>query len=390
MMIPRTQPHLGTLVLLTALTVLSLNMFLPALPAMRDAFGVSEAVMGVAISGYMICAAALQLIMGPLSDRIGRRPVILGFLTLYVLASIVCMLAQNIWVFLGARMLQAVAVGGGVLASAVVRDLFEGRQAAAKLGTIASAMAIAPMLAPMLGGAVDTAFGWRAVFVIYAAFGLMLLALALWDLGETRRSATRPEIRDYLDLLREPLFWAYTLCMAFAVGTFYIFLTGAPFVAAAVFGLSSRDIGIGLGSITMGFMCGSAISTRLVMRLGPLPLIIVGRSVAVAGLICGLVGFSFGAASVALFFAASICVGLGNGFTMPNANAGALSVRPELAGTAAGVSGAVMLLIGALLTGVATAFLSTEATPLKLLSLMFAAVCVSCVFVFFARGLERR
>ncbi|MEX0366340.1 MAG: MFS transporter, partial [Ruegeria sp.] len=148
----RTHPHLVTLVLLTALTVLTLNMFLPALPAMRAAFGVSEAVMGRSISLYMAVAAGLQLLLGPLSDRLGRRPVILGLLALYVIASVLCLVAQDITLFLIARTAQAVAVGGGILASAIVRDMFDGRVAAAKLSLIASAMAIAPMLAPMVGG----------------------------------------------------------------------------------------------------------------------------------------------------------------------------------------------------------------------------------------------
>lgn len=181
----RPAPHLATLVLLTALTVLTLNMFLPALPAMRAEFAVSEAVMGRAISLYMLAAAVLQLVLGPLSDRVGRRPVILGLLALYVLASAVCLLAQDITVFLVARTAQAVAVGGGILASAVVRDLFEGRTAAAKLSLIASAMAVAPMLAPMVGGLLETAFGWRSVFVTYALLGAGLLAWCLRDLGET-------------------------------------------------------------------------------------------------------------------------------------------------------------------------------------------------------------
>lgn len=151
-----TRPRLVTLILLTALTVLTLNMFLPALPAMRAEFGVSEAVMGRAISLYMVAAAVLQLGLGPLSDRVGRRPVILGLLGVYVVASLVSLFARDITVFLMARTLQAVAVGGGILGSAVVRDMYDGRAAAAKLSLIASAMAIAPMLAPMLGGVVES------------------------------------------------------------------------------------------------------------------------------------------------------------------------------------------------------------------------------------------
>ncbi|MCC1493434.1 Bcr/CflA family efflux MFS transporter [Cognatishimia sp. F0-27] len=385
----RTPPHLVTLILLTALTVISLNMFLPALPAMRAAFGVSEAVMGIAISGYMVCAAVLQLVVGPLSDRVGRRPVLLGALGLYVAASLVCVVTQDITVFLAARMVQAIAVGGGVLASAVVRDLYDGPDAAAKLSTIAAAMAVAPMLAPALGGIVDATLGWRAVFAVYAGLGGVLLALVFWDLGETRARAPAGGLAPYVALLRGRIFWAHAATMTFSVGAFYIFLTGAPFVAEAQFGLRSDQIGFGLGSITAGFMMGATISARGVARLGQVRLIFAGRALAMTGLTAGLVVFASGAGSVWLFFGATICVGIGNGLTISNAYAGALAQRPDLAGTAAGVAGALMLIGGAGLTALALAVLARVPSPLALLMLMIGSVLLSVIAALAAWGWTR-
>jgi DHA1 family bicyclomycin/chloramphenicol resistance-like MFS transporter len=371
------RPHLGTLVLLTALTVLTLNMFLPALPQMRDAFGVSEAVMGLAISGYMALAAVLQLVLGPLSDRYGRRPVLLASLALYALASLGCLLASDIGVFLAARMGQALAVGGAVLASAVVRDLFDEAEAAAKLGTIGAAMAIAPMLAPVLGGYLDAFVGWRAIFAAYFLIGVGALLLTWWDLHETKSAATTPRAADYAGLLRSRAFWAYAACASFAVGAFYIFLTGAPFVGTAVFGLSADQIGLGLGSITGGFMVGAALTARFAQLLGPGRLMMAGRVVALAGLSVGLALFLAGADHVLILFSATICVGLGNGLTLSNAYAGLMSIRADLAGTAAGLAGALMLAAGAALTAVATTILTAAATPERLLSLMVASVALS-------------
>ncbi|MEM6371643.1 MAG: multidrug effflux MFS transporter [Pseudomonadota bacterium] len=384
----RPPPHLATLVLLTALTVLTLNMFLPALPAMRAAFGVSEAVMGLTISLYMGVAAVLQLVLGPLSDRFGRRPVILGLLGVYVVASAACLLAPNITVLLIARTGQAVAVGGGILASAVVRDMYEGRLAAAKLSLIASAMAIAPMLAPMVGGLLETAFGWRSVFVTYAALGAGLLLWCLRDLGETHAGGPGQRL-EIGALLRARLFWAYVGVQALGVGTFYVFLTGAPFVAADVFGLGPAQIGIALGTTTAGFMLGAGISARMVQRLGPMRLILVGRFVPIVGLGVALVYYLGGGGLVAPLFTATVTVGIGNGLTLANAAAGALSVRPDLAGSASGFSGAMSLGLGAALSWVTTAVLGASATPQALLILMLATLALALAAALAAALWER-
>lgn len=370
-------PHLGTLVLLVALNVVTLNMFLPALPAMQAEFGVSAGVMGLTISAYMALAAGLQLIIGPLSDRMGRRPVLLWALVLYCLGSFLGYWAQDFALFLMARMVQALAVSGAVISSAVVRDVFDERAGASKLGTIAAAMAIAPMLAPMIGGLLGAQAGWRAIFLLYTALGLLALTLAFFDLSETRQAAVRPRLVDYAALLRARVFWAYATCMSFAVGAFYVFLAGAPFVGAQVFGLGAERIGIGLGSITAGFMFGSALTARLVDRIGPGGLMLAGRWAGLIGLLAGLALFAAGADHYAVLFGATILVGFGNGLTMANAHSGALSVRPDLAGTAAGLAGALMLIVGAGLTTLATALLSAAATPDRLLSVMLVSVLVS-------------
>lgn len=379
----RTAPHLVTLVLLTALTVLTLNMFLPALPAMREAFGVSEAVMGRAISLYMMAAAVLQLVLGPLSDRFGRRPVILALLALYVVASVLCLLAQNITLFLLARTGQAVAVGGGILASAVVRDLYDGRVAAAKLSLIASAMAVAPMLAPMVGGLLETAFGWRSVFVTYAGLGAVLFWWCLRDLGETHHGEPGQRI-DIGGLLRARLFWAYVGVQALGVGTFYVFLTGAPFVAADVFGLGPAQIGIALGTTTAGFMAGAAVSARLVQRTGPVRLILIGRIIPIVGLGVALIYFGSGGQQALPLFVSTVTVGIGNGLSLANANAGALSVRPDLAGSASGVNGAIALALGAGLSWTTTAVLGASATPEALLVLMLATLALALMMAVLA------
>ncbi|MBF9059124.1 MFS transporter [Rhodobacterales bacterium HKCCSP123] len=381
------------MILLVGLVVLTLNMFLPALPRMAAAFGVSEGTMGLAVSAYMVAAGVLQLLLGPVSDLLGRRPVILAAMGIYALASLGAVLATDFAVFLAFRLVQALVLAGSIVGLASLRDMYSTREAAGKMGTIAAAMAIAPMIGPAIGGVLDTLIGWRAIFALYALLGGAALVLVWADWGETRvqvRRSPREQVAAYRALLGSGLFWAYSMCTAVSVGTFYIFLTGAPFVAQATFGLSTTWIGAGLGSITGGYMIGSAVTARLSPRLGLAPMILSGRCLALGGLCVGAGVFLSGLSHPLVLFAATICVGLGNGLTLSNTNAGMISVRPDLAGSAAGLSGALQLFGGAALTGLTLPFMAEGATPLRLLALMIAASGVALLLAVLAvRGAAR-
>ena len=370
----RTPPHMATLIALTASAVLTLNLFLPALPAITDALETRESVMALAVSGYMVVAAIAQLTLGPLSDRMGRRPVLLGALAVYTLASIGCMLAPDAATFLAFRLAQGIVVAGSVISSAIVRDMFDRRQAAAKLGTIGAVMAIGPMLGPVIGGVLQSVMGWRAIFGVYTLLGLFLLILCYSDVGETRKYHGA---RRYSQLLRSNVFWAYALCQALSVGGFFVFLAGSSFVAARQFALDPALVGVGLGSITAGFMLGSTLTARLAPRLGILRLLIAGRVLALAGPALSLLAFTLGAQSAFWLFGLTIFVGMGNGLTIPNANAGAVSAVPEQAGAAAGLSGAFGMLMGAVLTWGATLVIERHPTAPVLLMLLLAAVILS-------------
>lgn len=343
-MLTAKPPPISILVLLTAFSTLSLNMFLPSLASIAEDLAADYATVSLAVAGYLAVTAIIQLFVGPLSDRIGRRPVLLAATAVFTGASLVCSLAQDVWTFLAFRMLQGGIIAGYVLSLAIVRDTCSERKAAGLIGYISMAMALAPMLGPMLGGVLDTAFGWRANFCFYAASGLLLFILSWTRLGETKPAqadtGALPPERAAL-LLREPLFWACSLCSAFSTGAFYIFLTGAPLVAAAQFGVTTAELGLCIGSITAGFMAGSLISGRFAPRFAPAAMMLAGRIVACAGLLAGLIIILAGGVSPVLFFGSTVFAGLGNGITMPSSNAGAMSVRPRLAGSAAGLNGAL-------------------------------------------------
>lgn len=372
----KTPPRLATLVVLTATTLMSLNMFLPALPILAIDLGTDYATASWAISGYLAATGLVQLVAGPISDNVGRRPVVLTALAVFALASIGCALSQTITQFLLFRFGQSVAVAGYAMSLAIVLDTTETDAATSKLGTISASVAIVPMLSPFLGGLLTEFLGWRSCFWLYALCGLGLLAITYVDLGETRKPGNASPAEDRSRLLRNPRFWGFAACMGFSVGAFYIFLAGAPLVATQVFGINSAILGGILGSITAGFLVGSIASARLGQRLGPMPLILTGRTVALIGLTTGMVLFLFGATSPYLYFAATWCVGIGNGLTTPGANASALSVEPKAAGAAAGICGATVVFCGAGLTAIAGSTVGGDRPELILLALMLLSSIV--------------
>jgi DHA1 family bicyclomycin/chloramphenicol resistance-like MFS transporter len=374
-------PRLLTLILLSGLSVGSLNLFVPSLSHIAAEFRAEYGLVNLAVAGYAAATAALLLIMGPLSDRYGRRPVILAGLVIFCIGSLGCLLARDVWTFLAFRMVQAVIISGWAVTLAVIRDTARPERAASLIGYVTMAWAMAPMLGPVLGGALDALFGWRASFWAMLGFGGAILALCWTDLGETNRarSATFGEqLRAYPELVRSRRFWGYALCMAFSVGAFYAFLGGAPLVAATLFGVAPAELGLYVGSITAGFAFGSFLSGRLAGRFALTTMMIAGRLVACAGLAAGLGLLAAGFLHVALVFGACIFVGIGNGLTLPSGNAGAMSVRPALAGSAAGLAGALAVSGGAVISALTGAALGGAVVPEAKLAHALLGIMLLC------------
>ncbi|MEX0283203.1 MAG: multidrug effflux MFS transporter [Paracoccaceae bacterium] len=388
-----TPPHLATLIMLTGTSVLSLNMFLPSLANIADEFGVSYAVASLSVSGYLAVTAVLQILLGPIADRYGRRPVMLATMLLFAIASVVAATASNITVFLAARIVQAAVIAGSALASAIITDTSEKTRAASLMAYVSMAMAVAPMLGPMLGGALDQAFGWRSGFWFYAVAGFVLLWLTWVDLGETNPAPAATlgkQIRAYSELFGSRRFWGYSVCAAFGVGVFYIFISAVPKVAADVFGLSPFVVGIGIGSITLGFFFGSFLSGRYSQRMGILWMVFAGRIVAFVGILLALLVLLVWDAHPLVFFAGGICGGFGNGLTIPNARAGALAIRPHLAGSASGLSGALIVAGGAILTPLPGLLLTPENGAWLAMLLMLGAAIGGLLSAVYVWDVDRR
>lgn len=365
--------------LLSGIAALSINVFLPSLPGMARYFGVDYALMQLSVTAYLAASAVIQLIVGPLSDRFGRRPVMLGAMAIFVLATVGTLMATTATWFLVFRMAQATITAGTVLPRAIIRDIAAPDRAASLIGYVTMGMSVVPMAAPILGGILDEAFGWQANFVVLGGAGLAVAALAWLDMGETARGGGlgfRGQVASYPLLLRSPTFWGYCLAATFASGTFFAYVGGAPFVGTVVFHMTPAQVGYWFAMPAGGYLVGNFIAGRFSGRFGLDRMLLVGAVVTLAAMLVAL-GFDLAGGSTPVsFFGAVALMGIGNGIALPNATAGQMSVKPELAGTAAGLGGAMMVAGGAALAGLAGTQLTpgSDATPLVAIMTGSAAV----------------
>lgn len=374
----RTPPHVVTLVAVAGVSALNMNMVLPSLPGLASFYGADYGVAALAVSAYLGVTAVLQLVIGPLSDRYGRRPVILWSFAVFLLATLGCMVAPTIETFLAFRLIQSAVASGIVLSRAIIRDMVPMNEAAGMIGYVTMGMSLMPMIAPMLGGFLDEALGWQSVFAFTFVFGLAVTALVWADLGETNAEPSDSfavQFAAYPELARSRRFWGYAATAALASGAFFAFLGGGPWVATEILGMSPATLGFYFGFIAVGYMFGNFLSGRYTARVGLNAMMVVGGAVTVSGLVLGLVFLAFGIVTPVTFFGTIMFVGVGNGLVLPSANAGLVSVRPHLAGSASGLGGALMIGGGAALSVVTGALLTPEsgAWPLLWTMLLSAA-----------------
>ncbi len=374
-------PHIVTLVLLASASALSMTMFLPSLPNMTAYFQSEYRVMQLSVATYLFMNGLLHIVLGPLSDRYGRRPVMIWAIVLFILATIGCLLSPSVEMFLAFRMMQAVIVAGMVLSRAAVRDMVPQDEAASMIGYVTMGMAMVPMVAPTLGGLLDESFGWQASFGFLLLFGFVLLAITFHDLGETaihRSASFAQQFRDYPELFRSRRFWGYAAVATCASGGFFAFLGGVPIIGTDHFGLSPSQLGMCFGLTALGYMLGNFISGRWSRRFGVNRMVLYGSAVM---LCCPVVGFLALALDISHplgFFSATSIIGISNGMILPNATAGMLSVRLHLAGTASGIGGALTIGGGAGVSALAGTIVAADPHPAPMLAI-FLACTVTCL-----------
>lgn len=343
------------IVALVSFGPLSTDLYLPALPQIGRSLSADATTVQLTLGVFVAGFALAQLVYGPLSDRYGRRPVVLVGLVLFLLASLACALAPSIEVLIVARLIQGIGAScGPVLGRAVIRDVYDPADAARVLSYVATATSITPILGPMMGGGLTDLLGWQVNFWVLAAIGLAVLVASVALLGETNRyrdpSATRfvPLVANHVSLLRHRRYVGYTLIVAFSYSGIFSFLSGSSFLLIDGLGLRPSIYGLSFGLAVVGYSTGTLLSGRLARRLGIDRSIVVGlvlKAVGALGLTCvtwaGWLSTPTVIVPVMVFLA-------GCGFTMPNGYAGSIAPFPRIAGTAAALVGFTQMALAAL------------------------------------------
>jgi DHA1 family bicyclomycin/chloramphenicol resistance-like MFS transporter len=378
---PVSPVFMALLVGMTALAPLSMQIFVPALPAIQRGFGVSTGIAQLALSLSILANAIATLSYGPLSDRFGRRPVVLGGLSLFVVGSLMCTVAPTIGLLILGRIVQAAGGAAGmVIARAIVRDLYDRDRAAAAIAYLTMAMVVAPMLAPSVGAILMGLSDWRAIFVALTVIGILLVWGTQLRLVETRAGGSGGSGWGSLlagggRLLRSPAFLGYVLQTAFSMSMFFAFVSGAPYFIIDVLGRPALEYGLYFMLVSVGYMSGNFTAARITRRVGIDRMILIGSALSLVGtsLVAGLL-LSLPWAPV-LLFGPMMLTSYANGLAMPNGQAGAISVDPALAGTASGVAGFAQLLCAALVSQAVG--MVQNGTPYPMLAFMVGCAALS-------------
>ncbi|MBN9670295.1 multidrug effflux MFS transporter [Roseibium aggregatum] len=346
------KPSLAVLIAISTVSPVAMQIYLPSLAGMMAVFSATAGEIQLSMSAFFISVAVSQLFWGPLSDLFGRRPVIIIGMALFVVGSIFCLLAPSIEWLIAARVIQAAGgCTGLVLGRAIVRDLYGPRQAASMIGYVTMGLAVMPALAPAMGGVLDQFYGWRGGFFLMLIFGVGVLWASVYRLPETHKTrvavTARQVLQSYLRLFREPLYWGYALTATFSALTYFAYLGGAPFIAAGLMSMTAAEMGFYFMFVALGYMAGNFLSGKYAERVGMFPMVLAGTLI--SGLAVVLVaGFTlFEALTPASLFLPMFVLGLGNGVCLPSALSGAVSVRPDLAGSASGLTASLQVATGA-------------------------------------------
>jgi MFS transporter, DHA1 family, multidrug resistance protein len=353
----RVQAPLWLLALITFSGTLAMHVFVPALPQAAADLGASPGSIQLTVSCYILGLAVGQLIYGPVSDRFGRRPVLIAGLAIYVVAGFGAVLAPGVHSLIAARLFQALGGGAGmVLGRAIVRDGAGTADSTKRLALMNLMVTLGPGIAPLIGTALAALAGWRSIFVALCLFGVANLLLTCWLLPETgvgTGHGTRTVVRNYRGLLASPAFLGYAVGGGCATTSMYAFIATAPFIFIGQLHRPGREVGIYLALNIAGLWLGSLAASRLVGRLPIKRLLVNGNLLSFLGATTFLLAVITGHLSVPLTVLTMALFTFGAGVTSPAALAEALSVNPLVAGSASGVYGFTQMVVGAVCTWLA-------------------------------------
>jgi DHA1 family bicyclomycin/chloramphenicol resistance-like MFS transporter len=375
------------LVVMTGLAPVSLYLIVPALPKLATTFGRDSSIVQMTVSCYMIGIACSQLVLGPLSDRFGRRPVMLAALALSIIASFGCIFAQTLPQLIIARFLQALGGASGmVISRAIIRDIYPRERIGAMISLVVAVMMIAQMLSPLTGGLIETALGWHAIFYVVAVLSIAIAIAVALALPETR--PTRVEgasfRRDVALLVKSRAFVGYVLCQVLASQIIFIFAGGGPYIVEIQMGRSSAEYGVWFATTAFAYFAGNMFCVRFSPRHSLDKLIWLGLVLQLSGAFLNFIWGIFGFNQMpVVLFGTQMIVMFANAAVMANSAAGAISVRPSAAGTASGAMGFLQMGIGALMSQLGAWLGGHFSTTLPLtIAILLLSLCCACSMIF--------
>lgn len=357
---PTARPHapLWLLALVTFSGTLAMHIFVPALPIAAKNLGAGMGAMQMTVSLYIFGLAVGQLLYGPMADRFGRRPVLLFGLGLYSAAGLVAALAPDVHALITARLFQAIGgCAGLVLGRSIVRDTAGPQEATRRLALMNLMVTVGPSIAPLVGGALATALGWRSIFYTLFALGIVGLLFTWRLLPETGTPGARLDAsalaRNYGQLLRSPAFLGFSIGGGCATTSMYAFIASAPFIFVDQLHRPAHEAGIYLAILVSGVWLGSFLTSHLIQRVRVDRLMIRSNALSVLAAFVLLGGVLSGHLSVALAVGTMFLFTVGAGMASPAALTQAISVNPQVIGSASGLYGSTQMAVGALCTALA-------------------------------------
>lgn len=381
------QDHKHHLTIIAALLAMvgpfTIDAYLPSFPDIEATFGISRAMLSQSLAVYLIAFAISTLLWGPLSDRIGRRLVIMASLIVYTLASIGCALANDADSFMLFRVLQGFAASGGFISSrAMIRDAHDAQAAHRAMAHVTLLFAVAPAIAPVLGAWLHELFGWRSVFWFLALLSCSLIIMTVFieeTLASHKRSSFHPVsvLRVYMRVLKHRQFVAMTLCLAFCFAGIFLYIAGAPSVIYDFLGLGINDFGLQFIPMVGGMMLGAFVSSKLAHRWLPRRIILTGFSIIVVSVVVNILQVNLLEASVLNIIGPLVTYAFGLAMLMPAVTILALDCFPHNRGAAASMQGFFQMSVNAGVASIAVPLLHTSSWHFVLGQLVFMLLALT-------------
>ncbi|MBL41615.1 MAG: hypothetical protein CMM49_03015 [Rhodospirillaceae bacterium] len=347
-------PFFITLISVTAAGPVAMQLYIPSVPSIKENFDVSLGVVQYAFSISLVTMAISMLFYGPLSDKYGRKFILISGITIFIIGSLIAVFSTNVIILIIGRVLQSIGGAGGlVISRAIVRDIYGPNEATRVLGTLITIFIAAPMIAVILGGFLSDYFGWRSIFIVTVFIGIIILLLIIFFLPEIKNNNN--EINNikntflaYIKLLKSPIFLGFAMQGAFAPGAFMSFMALGPYLMIIELKRPASEFGIYFGIVTLIFMFANYIGGKYSKKFGIEKMVFIGAIISVIAGISGLTLYLYLGLSVLLMFTIQSISSIGNGIAMPSSQIGAMNVKPSISGTASGAAAFFQTIIGAI------------------------------------------